>query len=262
MKLDLPVHPYLLHPLTGVPLRAVYVDKWGAPRWPILGASEPAPEPQPQPQPQPAPSPQPQPAPQPQPQPQPTPQPAPQPTPPDPGDLGFPRDTPLSEMTVEQREAYWKHQARKHEGTWKGLVGDRSVDEARAALAEADRIRREQMTPSERAIQEAEERGRQAATSESATKAATAILRANLQGLGKSEDEIKSLVEPVNMAAFIKDGDVDTDMVATYARNIAPTGTGTGKNGRWPDTGQGNRDGSKPSGVAAGRELFSDSRKK
>src|SRR5690349_19240148 len=39
------------------------------------------------------------------------------PTPPAPTDppTGFPADTPLTEMTVEQREAYWKHQARKHE---------------------------------------------------------------------------------------------------------------------------------------------------
>lgn len=42
--LDLPVHPQLRHPLTGQPLRAVYVDKHGTPRWPIIGASEPAPE--------------------------------------------------------------------------------------------------------------------------------------------------------------------------------------------------------------------------
>lgn len=35
----LPVHPTARHPLTGQPLRAVYIDKYGAPRWPVLGAA-------------------------------------------------------------------------------------------------------------------------------------------------------------------------------------------------------------------------------
>lgn len=36
----LPIHPSMRHPLTGEPLRAVYVDKHGTPRYPIMGGSE------------------------------------------------------------------------------------------------------------------------------------------------------------------------------------------------------------------------------
>lgn len=40
-------------------------------------------------------------------------------------DLGFPKDTPLAEMTTEQQVAYWKHQSRKHESESKRLKAER-----------------------------------------------------------------------------------------------------------------------------------------
>lgn len=36
----LPVHPHLVHPHTGEPLRAIMIDKRGEPVWPVMGASE------------------------------------------------------------------------------------------------------------------------------------------------------------------------------------------------------------------------------
>ena len=36
----LPLHPSLLHPLTGQPLRAIGARPDGSPLWPIMGASE------------------------------------------------------------------------------------------------------------------------------------------------------------------------------------------------------------------------------
>lgn len=52
----LPVHPYLTHPRTGEPLRAVYRTKAGRLVWPQLGGSQPTGEP-PAPAPAPAPAP-------------------------------------------------------------------------------------------------------------------------------------------------------------------------------------------------------------
>jgi hypothetical protein len=76
----------LMHPF----LTPIGVRKDGRPIYPILGGSEP-----PTPPALPAPAP-------------PSAPPA-----PDPSDKGFPDGTPLERMTVEQREAYWKHYARK-----------------------------------------------------------------------------------------------------------------------------------------------------
>lgn len=39
MRHALPVHPTLTHPLTGLPLRAVFVSKTGRVYWPIIGAA-------------------------------------------------------------------------------------------------------------------------------------------------------------------------------------------------------------------------------
>lgn len=45
------------------------------------------------------------------------------------GEHGFPADTPLAEMTVEQQVAYWRYHARKHESNrkpkdWEQIVAD------------------------------------------------------------------------------------------------------------------------------------------
>lgn len=52
---DFPLHPYLTHPRTGDPLRAIYRTKSGRLVWPVVGASpddpantDPAPEPEPE----------------------------------------------------------------------------------------------------------------------------------------------------------------------------------------------------------------------
>lgn len=45
MTVVLPTHPYLRHPLTGDPLRAIYRTRAGRLVWPVIGASEPPADP-------------------------------------------------------------------------------------------------------------------------------------------------------------------------------------------------------------------------
>lgn len=150
-------------------------------------------------------------------------------------DKGFPADTPLSEMTVEQREAYWKDKARKHENTARARS---DYDEVAAKAAKWDQHEREQVPAQERAVQEAEDRGRQAAESEAASKYAPALVRATFQGLLASthkQDEIEEALEPLDLSRFLKDDlTVDTDKVKNFATRI------TGTRQTWPGTGTGN----------------------
>lgn len=227
MKLSLPLHPTAVHPLTGEPLRALYVDRHGRPRFPVMGGAPDDPPPNDPPN-------------------DPADPPADPPNNPPadpPADPGFPKDTPLSEMTVEQREAYWKHQSRKHESTWKGIVGDRTVDDVKNDLSEIERIRQEQLTPAEKAIEEAERRGRESAAAESNTRAAKAILRANLQaqGITDTDDdaELTELVDSIDVGRFIVDGDVDTDKLSRFAKRFSTADTAD--TGRRRDFGAGRR---------------------
>ena len=220
-KLLLPAHPTMRYPawhsLAGEAVRALHVDKHGRAHYPLMGGAPDDP---------PAPNP-------PAPTDPPTDPPAPTPKPPAPKpadpDLGFPKDTPIAEMTAEQQAAYWKHQSRKHESTWKDLVGDRRVDDVKNDLAEAERIRQEKLTPSEKAIQDAEQRGRQAARQESSTAAAKAILRANLEarGIEDTDDDqaLTDLVESINVDRFIENGDIDTTKISNFAKRFGTAGT-------------------------------------
>lgn len=264
MKLNPPLHPQLRHPLTGQPLRAVYVDKHGTARWPIMGAAPDDPPQDDSPKDDPPKDP-------------PRDDPPRNAPPKDPNDLGFPEDTPVAEMTWEQQAAYHRHHHRKHEDRNKalrGLLGDYitdtgAVDEERVRedLTELAEVRKKGRTDAENAVEDARKEEREKAQREYGTRLVAAEFKAALKSLeGADErdgtDKRDRIIAGLNMADYLTDsGDVDTDKVKSYAADIAPTGTGTGKNGRWPDTGQGTRDGSKPSGVSAGKELFAESRK-
>lgn len=170
-----------------------------------------------------------------------------------PQDPGFPAETPLTEMTVEQREAYWKHHARRHENALRGL-GDTTELQRKAKLY--DDAEAAKLTPSDQAVNAAREEGRQAALAEANQQTVTAILQANLAARGQAEDDIADIVVAVNPAAFITDGKVDTAKVTAYANRIAgaPAGSGQQQKGRVSDMGQGHRGNNRaPSGADAGR---------
>lgn len=238
MKLNLPVHPSLRHPLTGQPLEAVGVSKRG-PIWPVMGAAD---DPPPDPPKDPAAGP------------LADPPKDPPPDPPKPKEPGFPKDTPLEAMTVDQQLAYWKHQSRKHESTWKDIVGDRKVDDVKNDLTEYEQIRQEKLTPSEKALEQARNEGREEAAKELNPKFVASAFNTALAHIEKDEDRAE-LIDTLDLSKFIDDkGNVDTAKVASVAKRIAPADTGAG--GKRYDYGAGHRAPSNASGVTAGAERY------
>jgi len=240
----LPVHPTKRHPLTGQPLQAVYVDKNGRARWPILGG---APDDPPKNDP---------------PKPEPPKNDPPKPEPPknDP-DLGFPKDTPVAEMTWEQQAAYHRYHSRKHEQRSKdlrGVIGDKSPDELKSDMDELEELRKTKRTDAENAVEDAKRIARAEADAEWSTKLVRTALEGRLAHL--QDEERDDLIDTVDLSKFLDNGDLDTEKVDRFVKRHTQPGTGTTR--RWPDTGQGNRHSSKPSGVAAGQEMFVEGRKK
>lgn len=171
----------------------------------------------------------------------------PAPTPPAPTDppapTGFPADTPLTEMTVEQREAYWKHQARKHE-TRANARSD--YDTIKAELEERKRANE---TETEKAVREAREAGKAEARTEVVTDTVKALLRLGLRSRGVKDEDLDEIVSTVNLSAHADDkGLVDDEKVLRTVNRLA----GTAGSSAGPDTGQGNRGRgeSRPSSVA------------
>ena len=286
MTSTLPTHPVLRHPLTGAPVRAIGVTRRGRLIWPVMGGSDAAGEPAAPPtDTAPAPS---VPAaasavdPEPAAAPQQAAVPSPPVTPANPpaatvagGEHGFPENTPLSQMTAEQQAAYWRYHARKWEARANATKDYEQVKKQLADLQAAT------MTEQQRAIAEAEERGRRAALAEAGSALVEQFMRAALAGR-KTEAEITALIGPLDRNYFLSaDGlSVDTGKVTAWAESVAPSTPatapaappapaaplagqstpaagqpGTGSLARPLDMGQGVRTTPKPSGLAAGAAI-------
>jgi hypothetical protein len=242
----LPLHPSMRHPLTGEPLRALYIDKTGRARFPIMGSAPDDPPTDPPTGP-------------------PSDPPADPPTGPPkdepPADPGFPKDTPVAEMTAEQQSAYYKHQARKHEERnreWLAAAGGKTAAEIKAEREELAALRTEKMTESEKAVESAREEGRQAAAREYAPKMARLAFDTALAHV--DEDARQVLIDSLDLTKVITDsGDIDTAKVKTIAGTLAPADKGKGGQ---RDFGGGRRESAGKSGVAAGGDMYSARTKK
>jgi hypothetical protein len=174
--------------------------------------------------------------------PAPTPPVPPVPTPPPaPADPGFPANTPIEQMTLEQREAYWKHYARQHEQR----LREANVPELQRQAAEYQALLAATQTDAEKAIAAARAEGHAAAMRQASTAMVDAYLTAASAGrLG--EEQRLALLEGVDRAAFLAaDGSVDTAKVTAWINRIAP-GAAPGAPGapgtpQRIDTGQGTR---------------------
>lgn len=120
------------------------------------------------------------------------------------------------DLTAELEK--WKAQARKHE--------ERAKANAKAAQ-ELEEFRKQSMTATEKAIEEARTVGRREALTEAGSKVAAAEIRAAASGRMTGE-QLHTLLENVNLARFISDdGEVDADAVASFVDGIAPQQDGT-----------------------------------
>jgi hypothetical protein len=138
--------------------------------------------------------------------------------------LGFPKDTALTAMTVEQREAYWRNQSKVQQ-----KKVPTNLAELQAAKAELDQIKLKQQTPAEQEIQKVRDETAAATRKEVAAESALTNLRIVLHTRGKSDAEVDGLVEFINPERFLtQDGKVDTGKVMAYADGIAPAGSGGG----------------------------------
>lgn len=110
----------------------------------------------------------------------------------------------------------WKAQARKHE--------ERAKANAKAAQ-ELEEFRKQSMSDTEKAIEQARAEGRQQALTEAGSKVAAAELRAAATGRMTGE-QLDTLLEGINLTRFIdEDGEVDRLAVTKFVDGIAPQPT-------------------------------------
>ena len=125
---------------------------------------------------------------------------------------GFPADTPLEQMTVEQREAYWKDKAQKHE---KRAKARSDYDQMKADSEELAALKAANATAEEKALEEARRQGENIGAGRYLKEA----VKGRFQGITKkTDDEIEVIFEHVDAASFTDEkGDIDTVKLAAYA---------------------------------------------
>lgn len=179
-------------------------------------------------------------------------------------DRGFPENTPLEQMKPEQREAYWKHQARKHEDRVKAY-GGRTPEQIAEAFEKAnkhDALELELGTTADKAAAKAADDAKAAAFGELQPEVITARLDAAAARAGVTEEDLAKAVEFVDTAKFLDAaGNVDTDKVKAFVATIAPA-KGNEQQQRRPGPSSNGQGGSRGSSagpaqsLAAGRELY------
>ena len=162
---------------------------------------------------------------------------------------GFPAETPIAEMTVDQQAAYWKHQARKHESRARSAI---PADEYQKLKDELEQIKQSQLTDQEKDLEQAKAEARAAGETTAAERYQRDLVVAKLQ-IATRQDE--AALKYLDHKAFLTDsGEVDADKVTEYAelnKSQKP------QEDSWSqDAGKrGSHDGGKPS-LQAGRDLF------
>ena len=159
-------------------------------------------------------------------------------------DLGFPKDTPVDDMTDAQQAAYWKNQSktqqRAREDAEKGKKAYEkfgTVDELQSAVDAAEQARVAALDDNQKAIETARAEGKAEGAAESGGKhlaaAVTGMLIAHTKGAQESFEDaskrVSGAIEFADLTKFIgENGELDADKVQTFAQSIGSAGGDTG----------------------------------
>jgi len=154
------------------------------------------------------------------------------------GGPGSDGDKPISEMTVEEKAAYFEKKANRLQTNLKGYADYATIK------AERDALKASTQTDQEKAVAEAKAAGKSESDAAWATKLAATELRHALNG--KTAEQVEALMAPLDLKKFLTEtGEVDTEKVKQYAAGIQP--------GVQSDMGQGHRSGGAKSKGEDGR---------
>lgn len=195
-----------IHPETG--LLALGFTKHGRVIWPVMGGSQPLGDPNDPPPADPPADPPPA-------------DPPPSTDPPaDPPDRGFPPNTPIKDMTADQQAAYWKFHDRRKSDTLSAYEGI-TPEQAKQFKKDADEARRNQLQPSERALEDARSEAATTAAQQAAAEWAGQLTDAIVGQFVPEEEQRTAVLAGINPMTFVKDGKFDKDALIGHLTGLA-----------------------------------------
>ncbi len=151
-------------------------------------------------------------------------------------DLGFPKDTPVKDMSPEQRAAYWHNQTKVQQKKFEDAEKVNTayskfgtVEELQTAADAAEAARVSALGDNERALEDARDAGR----SEGASTHLGSAVKGMLIALTKGADEtfeaastrVDGAIEFADLTKFVgADGTLDAAKVQTFAQSIGSAG--------------------------------------
>lgn len=143
------------------------------------------------------------------------------------GDLGFPANTPVKDMTPEQQAAYHQHTSRGWEKKAKASLKNERPADFDQIVADAEAWRKAQedgKSPDQKQLDEAIAKARAEAEAAATAKYLPVLVRAEFaRRLPELDDTaLDELLEDVTPSAYYKDGAVDVERVERMAARLAP----------------------------------------
>lgn len=168
-------------------------------------------------------------------------------------DLGFPKDTPVDDMTPEQKAAYWHNQSKvqqrkfeEAERAKKAYEKFGTVDELQSAADTAEQARIAALGDNEKAIEAARAEGKTEGAEEAKRDSAkllgaaiTGMLIAHTKGAQESFEDaskrVSGAIEFADLTKFVgENGDLDAEKVQTFAKSIGSTDSDGNASGGFP----------------------------
>jgi hypothetical protein len=150
----------------------------------------------------------------------------------DPPDRGFPPNTPIKDMNAEQQAAYWKFHDRRKSDTLSAYDGI-TPEQAKQYKDAADEARRNQLQPSERALEDARSEATNAALQQAASQWAPLLVEEVVGQFVTDETQRPTVLAGIDPMRFFKDGKFEKDALIGHLTGLAaafggaPAGAGT-----------------------------------
>lgn len=158
------------------------------------------------------------------------------------GKNGFPENTPIAEMTIEQQAAYWKYHSRSNEAKAKKFADGLTKEEAEQLQNELEQLRGEKLSAEEKATEEALEAARQEGANAARDQYLPMLQQAQLQGYAGTViqgERLSAWVSQADVNAFLDgDGGVDGQKVVDTLVSLFGEKESS-KPGQYMDFGQG-----------------------
>jgi len=137
---------------------------------------------------------------------------------------GFPQNTVVADMPVEQQAAYWRHEAKKQQKKTEGI----DLAKLRKDSEDLEKLRKDGLNDQQKAVEDAREEARREGENIGAERYLKDAVMARFQTLtGKTDDEVDTAFAHVDPKSFRDEsGAIDVEKLKSFAAVFGTSDSG------------------------------------